>query len=152
MHSDYAHKRPILLWTGCLWEHIENMENTDEMTERPSTCDRIGKEVKIRYSPFRLFPILVWIRQYELSFILRDVIAGLTIGLMVTPQSKVRNNVTTGWFKKKEIPVVLALTHICPLESFHVTTFFELEKRVWHMAIWQVFLRSLDCTLPSLAL
>ena len=58
------------------------------MSTKETRCQKITKELKIRYSPFRLIPILVWIREYKLSFILRDVIAGITIGLMVTPQEQ----------------------------------------------------------------
>ena len=31
--------------------------------------------------------MFVWIRDYEPAFIVRDVVAGLTIGLMLIPQS-----------------------------------------------------------------
>ena len=39
------------------------------------------------YHPLRIFPILTWIPGYKVSFILRDMIAGLTIGLMLIPQA-----------------------------------------------------------------
>ena len=39
------------------------------------------------YHPKRLFPIIVWGRRYKLDYILRDCIAGFTIGLMLLPQS-----------------------------------------------------------------
>ena len=31
-------------------------------------------------------PFLVWIQQYKIEFIVRDIVAGLTIGLMLIPQ------------------------------------------------------------------
>ena len=31
-------------------------------------------------------PFLVWIRKYKIEYIVRDIVAGLTIGLMLIPQ------------------------------------------------------------------
>ena len=52
--------------------------------------DKACKEIKTRYSPFRLIPILGWIRHYTLNDVFSDIVAGLTIGLMMTPQGMVR--------------------------------------------------------------
>ena len=37
---------------------------------------------------FQKFPMTVWIRDYKPSFILPDLVAGLTIGLMLIPQAR----------------------------------------------------------------
>ena len=34
-----------------------------------------------------LFPIITWIHRYNLQWLLRDLIAGLTVGVVVVPQS-----------------------------------------------------------------
>lgn len=31
-------------------------------------------------------PFLVWVQKYKIEFIVRDIVAGLTIGLMLIPQ------------------------------------------------------------------
>ena len=49
--------------------------------------DQLGSKCFKLYHPLRLLPILTWIQSYKLSFILRDVIAGVTIGLMLIPQA-----------------------------------------------------------------
>ena len=37
-------------------------------------------------SPTRVFPIVTWLPQYNLSKLIGDAISGLTVGLMVLPQ------------------------------------------------------------------
>lgn len=34
-----------------------------------------------------LFPIATWIHRYNLQWLLRDIIAGVTVGVVVVPQS-----------------------------------------------------------------
>ena len=45
-----------------------------------------AEQIKHRYAITRLVPILLWIRDYRPPDVIRDLIAGFTIGLMVTPQ------------------------------------------------------------------
>lgn len=61
----------------------------DELTESTgvSRWERVKKWAVQSYHWKRKVPILVWIRTYELSFFIRDVVAGLTIGLMLLPQA-----------------------------------------------------------------
>lgn len=39
------------------------------------------------YHPYKKLPMLKWIQSYQLSYIIPDIVAGLTIGLMLIPQS-----------------------------------------------------------------
>ena len=49
-------------------------------------CRYLLATVKSTFNPFLRFPILIWIRKYKLSFIQRDLIAGITVGLTLIPQ------------------------------------------------------------------
>ena len=48
-----------------------------------SWCHTIGHN----YHPLKLFPIITWSLSYKLDFVIRDLIAGFTIGLMLIPQA-----------------------------------------------------------------
>ena len=63
-------------------EKSDLQENTEA-----STCKKFQKELKKMYSPFKILPILTWGQKYTPSLFIRDIIAGLTVGLLVIPQS-----------------------------------------------------------------
>jgi len=69
-------------------KYVENQElPTYKTNKNLSTSHKIKSECTVRFSIFRLIPILTWIRSYTLHDVLSDVVAGFTIGLMLTPQS-----------------------------------------------------------------
>lgn len=45
-------------------------------------CDR----EKLQKLPKKVFPIINWLPKYSKEFLVRDIIAGLTVGLTVIPQ------------------------------------------------------------------
>ena len=50
-----------------------------------SKCDRYLKWFSREFHPYKIFPMTKWIQDYERSFIVRDLVAGLTIGLLMVP-------------------------------------------------------------------
>lgn len=49
-----------------------------------------------------LFPVVTWIHRYNLQWLIRDAIAGLTVGVVVVPQSM-------GYAKIAELPAQYGL-------------------------------------------
>jgi len=60
-----------------------NQESQDKM--EMSKCDRCLKWFSREFHPYKIFPMAKWIQDYERSFIVRDLVAGLTIGLLMVP-------------------------------------------------------------------
>ena len=50
-----------------------------------SKCDRCLNWFSREFHPYKIFPMTKWIQDYERSFIVRDLVAGLTIGLLMVP-------------------------------------------------------------------
>ena len=36
---------------------------------------------------YKFFPFLIWLKEYEISFLRTDVIAGLTVAVVIIPQA-----------------------------------------------------------------
>ena len=60
-------------------------ENELQDKSRMSKCDRCLKWFSREFHPYKIFPMTKWIQDYERSFIARDLVAGLTIGLLMVP-------------------------------------------------------------------
>ena len=66
----------------------------DELTEEGSeiTRSKLNRVKTWLYSSYhwkRKVPMLVWIQTYQVNYLIRDIVAGLTIGLMLLPQEGV---------------------------------------------------------------
>ena len=62
-------------------------EEDNELQDKSGTskCDRCLKWFSREFHPYKIFPMTKWIQDYERSFIVRDLVAGLTIGLLMVP-------------------------------------------------------------------
>ena len=66
----------------------------DELTEEGGeiTRSKLNRVKTWLYSSYhwkRKVPVLVWIQTYQIDYLIRDIVAGLTIGLMLLPQEGV---------------------------------------------------------------
>ena len=52
-----------------------------------SKKEQFKKCCAINYHPYKKIPMLKWIQSYELSWILPDVVAGITLALLLIPQA-----------------------------------------------------------------
>ena len=52
-----------------------------------SKKEKFKKCCAINYHPYKKIPMLKWIQSYELSFLLPDIVAGITLALLLIPQA-----------------------------------------------------------------
>ena len=61
------------------------VDHESQDKSRMSKCGRCLEWCSREFHPYKIFPMTKWIQNYERSFIIRDLVAGLTIGLLMVP-------------------------------------------------------------------
>lgn len=63
------------------------MRESTESYQPPADTRSFGQKCLGLYHPLKMVPILTWIRSYQLSFIIPDIVAGVTVCFMLIPQA-----------------------------------------------------------------
>ena len=69
-----------------LWEEVETDENLRRARSQTLKGARVCPSASIKYLSDKL-PVLRWLPNYSHKWILRDLVAGITVGALLVPQA-----------------------------------------------------------------